>query len=102
MAVTITNLLIVMPKVHSDGTVLHVMGDVKEIDEEVSSELSATSNICCDSELEDHMFIQPHMYSPEEKQSMGSTNVILKTWLHLDSQSTVDVVSNGNLLTKTH
>ena len=54
------------------------MGNVKDIDEEVSSEFSATSNICCDSELEELMFIQPHMHSPKEKQNTYSKNVNLK------------------------
>ena len=61
-------------KHHFDGTVLHVIGNVeeiKEIDEEVSSELSATFNTCWDRELEELMFIQPHMHSPEEKQSVN-------------------------------
>ena len=35
-------------KTHVDGTVLHVMGDVEEIDEEVTSELFVTYNICRD------------------------------------------------------
>ena len=33
---------------------------------------------------------------------MCSKNVILKTWLLLNSQSAVDVISNGDLLTKIH
>ena len=89
-------------KTHFDGTVLHVMGNVEEHDEEVSTELSATFNICCDSEPEELMFIQPHIYSPAEKQNMCSKNVILKTWLLLDSRYTVNVISNVNLLTKIH
>ena len=48
------------------------------------------------------MFIQPHIHSPEEKQSVCSKNLILKIWILLDSQSTVDVISNGDLLTKIH
>ena len=45
-------------KTHYDGTVLHVMGgieeikEIEEIDEEVSSELSATFNTCYYIELE--------------------------------------------------
>ena len=50
----------------------------------------------------DQVFIQPHMYSLEEKQSMCSKNIILKTWLLLDNQSTVGVIGNGDLLTKNH
>ena len=51
-------------KHHFDGTVLHVMGNVEEIediDEEVSSELSPTFNTCCNSKIEELMFIQPCM-----------------------------------------
>ena len=76
--------------------------EIKDIDGEVSSELSPTFNTCCTSELEELMFIQSHMHSPEEKQSVCSKNLILKTQILLYSQSTVDVVSNGNFLTKIH
>ena len=65
-------------KTHFDWTVLSVMGDVEECDEEVSAEISSTFNICCDSELEQLMFIQPHMYSLAEKQNMCSNNVLQK------------------------
>ena len=78
------------------------MVDVKDHDEEVSAEVSVTFNSCCDSELEELMFIQPHIYSPAEKQNMCSKNVILKSWLLLDSQSTIDVINNDNFLTKVH
>ena len=54
-------------KTHFDGTVLHVMGNGKEHDKEVISELSANFNICCDNDLEELMFIYPHMHSPEKK-----------------------------------
>ena len=78
------------------------MGDVEETDEEVSSEFSATYtyNICRDSEIEELMLIHPYMNSPEEKQNMCFKNVILKTWLLLDSQPIDDVMSNVDLLTK--
>ena len=55
-----------------------------------------------DIELEELMFIQPHIHSQGEKQSVCSKNLILKTWILLASQSTVDVISNGDLLTKIH
>ena len=42
------------------------MGNIEEIDEEVSSESSVTFNICCDNELEELMFIQPYTHIPEE------------------------------------
>ena len=60
-------------KRHYDRTVLHTMGKIEEIEEikesneDVSSELSSDFNTCCDIELEDLMFIQPHIHSPEEK-----------------------------------
>ena len=73
------------------------MGNIKEIDEEVSSEISAAVNTCCGSKLEEIMFIKPHIHSPEEKQSVCSKNLILKRWILLDSQSTVDVISNDNI-----
>ena len=88
------------------------MGDIEEIeneieesnenDEDVSSKLSSDSNASYDIELEELMFIQPHIHSQGGKQSVCSKNLILKTWILLDSQSTVDVISNsnGDLLTK--
>merc|ERR1712194_354095 len=61
---------------HADGTVLHIMGDIEEIeneikdnnenDEDVSSKLSSDSNASCDTELEELMFIQPHIHSQGE------------------------------------
>ena len=101
---------------HADGTVLHIMGDIEEIeneienndenDEDVSSKLSSDSNASYDTEYdtetEELMFIQPHIHSQGEKQSVCSKNLILKTWILLDSQSTLDVISSGDLLTKMH
>merc|ERR1712194_685966 len=91
---------------------LRIMGDIEEIeneiednnenDEDVSSKLSSDSNASYNTEIEELMFIQPHIHSSEEKQSVCSKNLILKTRILLDSQSTVDVISNGNLLTKIH
>ena len=84
------------------------MGDIEEIEQiresnnEVSSELSSDVNTYCDIELEELLFVQPHIHRPEEKQSVCSENLILKTWILLDSQSTVDVISNCDLLTKIH
>ena len=79
---------------HLDGTVLYIMGDIKKCDEGVSAEFSSTFNICCYSELEELMLIQPHKCSSAEKQNMCSKNEILK--------STVDVISNVDLLTEVH
>merc|ERR1712194_84399 len=91
---------------------LRIMGDIEEIeneiednnenDEDVSSKLSSDSNASYNTEIEELMFIQPHIHSQGEKQSVCSKNLILKTWILLDSQSTVDVISNGDLLTKIH
>ena len=76
---------------HTDGTVLHTMGDIEEIeneveeinenDEDVSSKLSSDFNTSYDIELEELMFIQPHIHSQGEKQSVCSKNLILKTWI---------------------
>ena len=88
------------------------MGDIKEIeneveeinenDEDVSSKKPSDCNTSYDVELEELMFIQPHINSQGEKQNAFSKNLILKTWTLLDSQSTVDVISNGDLPTKIH
>ena len=58
------------------------------------------SNASYDIELDKLMFIQSHIHGQGEKQSVCSKTLILKTWILLDSQSTVDVISNGDLLTK--
>ena len=76
--------------------------EIRESNEDVSSEIYSDFNTCCDIELKELIFIQPHIHSPEEKQSVCSKNLILKTWILLDSQSMVDVISNGDLLTKIH
>ena len=86
------------------------MGDIEEIKDEVEeinesnedmgSKLSSDLNTSYDSELEELLFIQPHIHSQEEKHSVCSKNLILKTWILLHSQYKVDVISNGDLLTK--
>ena len=74
---------------HDDGTVLHTMGDIEEIEDEVeeinesnedvSPKLSSDFNTSYDVELEELMFIQPHIHSQGEKQRVCAKNLILKT-----------------------
>ena len=79
----------------ADGTVFHIMGDIEKIkdeseennenDEDVSSTFSSDLNASYDIELEELLFIQPHIHSQGEKQSVCSKNLVLKTWILLDS-----------------
>jgi len=48
------------------------------------------------------MMLQPHDYSLKERQNASSKTGIQETWILLDSQSTVDVFSNSDPLTKIH
>ena len=97
-------------KRHLDGTVLHTMGDeYEEVDSDVSTVPTDQKvfgpdvvDYYCGDELEELMFLQPNEYSPNERQSMSSKTGIQDTWILLDSQSTVDVFSNSDLLTKIH
>ena len=50
-------------------------------DADLHGKLSSDSNASYDTELEDLMFIQPHIHSQGEKQRVCSKNLILKTWI---------------------
>ena len=95
-------------KRHLDGTVLHIMG-YEEVEHDVSTEPTDQKTFgpdlvdyYCGDELEELMFLQPHEYSPTKRQNISSKTGIKDTWMLLDSQSTVDVFSNSDLLTKIH
>ena len=107
---------------HMDGTVLHVedgevnhtMGSLEEeIDPEVSTKFTGPHPACgpgdvidfyCGNELEELMFLQPDMNgnSPTEKSNTRSKAGISESWILLDSQSTIDVFSNPDMLTRVH
>ena len=101
---------------HADGTMLHTMGSFAEADYESDSddedaEVSKDSFTCgpvpivdfhCGSELEDLMFLQRDANSLKDRQSMSSKTGIKESWILLDSQSTIDVFCNSDLLTKIH
>ena len=93
---------------HMDGTVLHTMGSLDaEVDPEVSTPACgprAIIEFCCGNELDQLMFLQPDMNgdSPTKRSNMGSKAGISESWILLDSQSTIDVFSNPELLTKVH
>ena len=91
-----------------DGTVLHTMGSLDaEVDPEVSTPACgprAIIEFCCGNELDQLMFLQPDMNgnSPTRRSNTGSKAGISESWILLDSQSTIDVFSNPELLTKVH
>ena len=96
-------------KYHADGTVLHVMGSIED-DNDVSTYSKfgpCPGDIfhCGDEQiLEELMFLQPHETNSlgKDQQSMSSRKGIPITWMLLDSQSTVDVFCNADLLEDIH
>ena len=101
-------------KNHADGSVLHTMGSLdEEYDPEVSTKHDSSHSengtdyfidFYCGNEIEQLMFLQPdvNFNSPTERSSIRSKTEISESWILLDSQSTIDVFSNPNLLTKIH
>ena len=102
-------------KIHADCTILHIMGSIEDIDDDVSAipvlyhkKLGpCPSDVfdCGDEHLlEELMFLQPHELNTLEKnqQNMSSKRGIPITWMLLDSQSTVDVFFNADLLETNH
>lgn len=88
-----------------DGTILHIMGEVGVDDAYVSDsdphgECSDFIFDCGDELYEGLMFLQPHETNSQTGPSTtSSSRDIPETWLLLDSQSTIDVLCNGDLLT---
>lgn len=87
-----------------NGTVLHMMREFGGNDDKVSTQ--AVHGPCpdvifdCGDELsEGLMFLQPHDADSRTDQSIASSRDIPATWLLLDSQSTIDVFCNWDLLT---
>jgi hypothetical protein len=84
---------------HADGTMLHVEGDVefKTAENEVSGSGDLFGTIGADAH--GLMFLNSdHANSPPNTSSKPIPN----TWILLDSQSTIDVFTNGHLLTNIH
>ena len=95
----------------ADGTVLHMMGNIEEVEYEVCVQPDEPNSHCgkfetfdyyCGNELEELMFLQPHVSSPVGKPNMSSKGEIAESWILLDSQSTIDVFSNPDLLVNIH
>ena len=97
------------------GTILHNMGEMEEVDYETNNEIStemATHEVSTEmtTKHEDPryysdvlIFIQPDVSSLMDLSNTSSKTVgIPKTWILLDSQSTIDVFCNGELLTQIH
>jgi len=95
-----------------DGTLLHIMGSMNDYksESEVSTEPrepikfgpSPIVDFFCGDDIEELMMLQPHDFSLKERQNTCSKVGIQETWILLDSQSTIDVFSNSDLLTKIH
>ena len=91
---------------HADGTMLHMMEEVVEEVKEVEDKDCEVSKcpesfiFDCGDELEELMFLQPHLNgSPTDQQTTSSKRKgIPLTWMLLDSQSTIDVFCNAELL----
>ena len=93
---------------HANGTMLHTMGSLDEADDpEVSTHYAGHGpgkiiDFYCGNELEELMFLQPDMNSRMGRSNTYSSAGISRGWILLDSQSTIDVFSNADLLTKIH
>lgn len=87
-------------KKREDGTLLHTEAAVEVGSTEASDEVS-TDVLHHDSDVYGLMFLHD---SPATKMNQKSffREGIPSTWILLDSQSTIDVFSNGNLLTNIH
>ena len=104
-------------KKHANGTVLHIIGDMAEVedisDDKVSNASDMFTGPCptvkpyCGYEYtedEELMLLQNDVNSLKEASIMSSKSKtsIPESWILLDSQSTIDVFSNVSLLTKVH
>ena len=107
-------------RTHLDGTVLHVdgkaecaevlhtMGEEVHVDDEVSTnnELFIDNYLHCGDEHEELMFLQPDVdrmiMRTKWTTSSKTRSGIPVSWMLLDSQSTIDVFSNAELLTEIH
>ena len=97
-----------------DGTMLHIMGSMEDADDDANAKVSKMQGVpnkfgpspivdfYCGDNIEELMMPQPHDFSLKEKQNVSSKTGIQETWILLDSQSTVDVFSNSDLLSKIH
>ncbi|KAL7487947.1 hypothetical protein ACHAW6_013525 [Cyclotella cf. meneghiniana] len=89
-------------KFHANGTVLHIeaIEEAAECNEgEVSADVFASFNLS--TEFNELMFL--HDGDSLNRSNMSSSSSpVRQSWILLDSQSTVDVFSNGELLTIIH
>ena len=84
-------------KKHSDGTLLHVEGHPPD---DHNEEVSGKSHNTCYHDVHELMFVQPAHTTRPMSQKLSSRGSIPRTWILIDSQSTIDVFSNGELLSK--
>ena len=80
------------------------MGINEEVDYEVCVQPDEPNSHCGKIETFDYYcgFHQPHVSSPVRKPNMSSNGGIAESWILHDSQSTIDVFSNPDILVKIH
>jgi hypothetical protein len=84
-------------KRHEDGTMLHTEGGWSEAEE---ADVSRTSNDACCHKVHEIIFLQPTNDPSLTGPTLSSNRLIPAIWILIDSQSTIDIFSNGELLTQ--
>jgi hypothetical protein len=84
-------------KRHEDGMMLYTEGGWSEAEE---LEVSRNSDDTCCHKVHELIFLQPTTDPSSTGPKSSSNSLIPATWILIDSQSTIDVFSNGDLLTR--
>ena len=93
-------------KKHDDGTMVHSVEYIGEVEHEINNEVS-TEMTTKNGEMFFHgdalMFVQSNSSSLIDRSNTSPKTIrIPNTWILLDSQSTIDIFCNGELLTQIH
>ena len=84
---------------HTNGTLLHMEGGAHG-NNDVGDEVSQAANHACVHDVHELMFVQPNTNLSRTRPKSSFKGGIPDTWILIDSQSTIDVFSNGKLLVK--
>ena len=91
---------------HANGTVLNTEGEVMinegDNDNDDTEVISICSDVFSTVGHDIHELILFNNTNSQESRNSCSKRPIPGTWLLLDSQATIDVISNGGLLTNIH